>query len=234
MRLLFLLSSKPEYKYRTLLFFCFAMLLLFSIPDALYWVGALGYTVLAFLIMQVTISSGSIDQHDMNYRNIGLFAIASIWFWSLTPIEIAYSGIPVVFVWSVFVCWGVIRLVKLLAASEKINANSLFAAAAGYMLLGIVSGLIFSAIETIAPSSFEPLLRTSLDASNMDSLAYSRMFSALNYYAFVCLTTLGFGDIVPVSSMARIASVVTGLFGTFYLAAIIGLLIGRYSSSVSD
>ena len=68
----------------------------------------------------------------------------------------------------------------------------------------------------------------------MDSLAYSRMFSALNYYAFVCLTTLGFGDIVPVSSMARIASVVTGLFGTFYLAAIIGLLIGRYSSSVSD
>ena len=56
------------------------MLLLFSIPDALYWVGALGYTVLAFLIMQVTISSGSIDQHDMNYRNIGLFAIASIWF----------------------------------------------------------------------------------------------------------------------------------------------------------
>ena len=131
-------------------------------------------------------------------------------------------------------CWGVIRLVKLLAASEKINANSLFAAAAGYMLLGIVSGLIFSAIETIAASSFEPLLRTSLDASNMDSLAYSRIFSALNYYAFVCLTTLGFGDIVPVSSMARIASVVTGLFGTFYLAAIIGLLIGRYSSSVSD
>ena len=224
-------SEYSEMQYRSLFIYCVAMLLLFAAPNIFYYAGWLGYTVLAIVIIKATKTTNKKGLNESRFRNLGIFAIISIWLWTFTPIEVAYSGIPVVIIWSIFVWWGVFRLVKILANQTKVTTSSLFAAAAGYMLLGIVSGLIFSAIETISPNSFQPFLQSSANFSNMDTLSYTSMFSELNYYAFVCLTTIGFGDIIPISPVARMASVITALFGTFYLAVIIGLLVGRYSDA---
>lgn len=224
-------SKYSETQYRSLFIYCVAMLLLFAAPNIFYYIGWLGYTLLAIIIVKATNTADKKGLNEIRFRNLGIFAIASICLWSFTPIELAYSGIPVVIIWSIFVWWGIFRLVKILAYQTKVTASSLFAAAAGYMLMGIVSGLVFSAIETISPNSFQPFLQNSANFSNMDTLSYTSMFSELNYYAFVCLTTIGFGDIIPISPVARMASVITALFGTFYLAVIIGLLVGRYSDS---
>ena len=52
-----------------------------------------------------------------------------------------------------------------------------------------------SALETIQPGSFHPLDIANIGDSSV--LASTRLFSAINHYAFVCLTTVGFGDISP-------------------------------------
>ena len=230
----YLKSENPEKQYRNLFLLCILMLVLFAVPDVFYWVGWLAYTVLAIVMIRATSTAEKKGSNQTRFRNVGIIAIASIWLWSFTPIEFAYSGIPVVIIWSIFVCWGIFRLVRIIAEHTKVTARGLFAAAAGYVLIGIVSGLVFSAIETISPNSFEPFLQSSPNFSNMDTLSYTSMFAELNYYALNCLTTIGFGDIIPVSPVARMASVITALFGTFYLAVIIGLLVGRYSNSAND
>ena len=40
-------------------------------------------------------------------------------------------------------------------------------------------------------------------------LANARLFSAVNYYAFVSLTTVGFGDINSMLTLSRMVSVAT-------------------------
>ncbi len=51
------------------------------------------------------------------------------------------------------------------------------------------------------------------------------------YFSFVTLTTLGYGDIVPVSPFAKVVVIFTALSGVLYLAVFISALIGAASSS---
>lgn len=52
----------------------------------------------------------------------------------------------------------------------------------------------------------------------------------LQYFAFVALTTTGFGDVVPETPQAEMLSVAIAISGTFYVAAVMALLIARFSS----
>ena len=61
-----------------------------------------------------------------------------------------------------------------------------------------------------------------------------RAFSQINYFAFICLTPVGFGDIEPVLPVSRMLAVVTGIIGPLYLAVVMGVLIGRYTNQVEE
>ena len=202
----------------------------FAFPR-LDWATYIGYTLIALLLTQVMVgSSNAPDWSDALYRGLGLFAVATMWLWLLTPLELIYSGMPLALSWSVLVGWSVIRLVTRLASTQRVTEALLMGATAGYLHIGLTAGLVMSALETIQPGSFEPLELTNF--SDTSVLASARIFSAINYFAFVCLTTVGFGDISPVLPLARMVSVATSVAGPLYLAAVMGVLIGRYASSL--
>jgi hypothetical protein len=63
----------------------------------------------------------------------------------------------------------------------------------------------------------------------------SEIGNALLYFSLVCLTTMGYGDILPVSDLARPLAVLEGVFGTLYLAVMIARLVGLHiTASVSQ
>ena len=79
----------------------------------------------------------------------------------------------------------------------------------------------------------EPInLAAGASAVDASVLASVGVFSQLNYFAFICLTTVGFGDIQPMLPRARVLSVSTGIAGPIYLAVVMGVLIGRYAATV--
>ena len=49
------------------------------------------------------------------------------------------------------------------------------------------------------------------------------------YFSFITLSTVGYGDIIPVSQMARMLAIVEAMFGTFYVALLIARLVSLYS-----
>jgi len=51
-----------------------------------------------------------------------------------------------------------------------------------------------------------------------------------NYFAFVTLTTTGYGDIHPVTPQTQMLCVMVAIAGTVYLAMVMGLLISRYTA----
>ena len=52
----------------------------------------------------------------------------------------------------------------------------------------------------------------------------------LAYFSFVTLTTLGYGDIVPVAPLARSLAVLEALTGVLFMAVLISRLVGSYKS----
>ena len=53
-------------------------------------------------------------------------------------------------------------------------------------------------------------------------------YMALYYFSVTTLTTAGFGDVVPITDLARILAAYESLLGQVYLAVFIALLMGRH------
>ena len=62
---------------------------------------------------------------------------------------------------------------------------------------------------------------------SVNSVVWARDFVHINYFAFVSLTTVGYGDIIPVRPAAQISSIGLSILGPFYIAVVMGLLISR-------
>ena len=224
------ISTRKGNQLKLLLLFTVIAMVGFGIPRLL-WATHLGYSLIALLLTQV-MTRGEPEPiwSQRLYRGLGLVSVATLWLWLLTPLELVNSGVPLALSWSLLVGWSVIRLVKRFAVEPRVNEALLMGATAGYLHIGLTAGLVMSALETIQPGSFEPLV---LDAVEQGSvLAAAEAFSTLNYYAFVCLTTVGFGDISPMLPLARMVSVTTSIAGPLYLAAVMGVLIGRFASNL--
>ena len=222
--------QRDDTQLKLLLFCTLIATIGFAFPR-LVWATYIGYTLIALLLTQVMVgSSNAPDWSDALYRGLGLVAVGTMWLWLLTPLELIYSGMPLALSWSVLVGWSVIRLVTRFASTRRVTEALLMGATAGYLHIGLAAGLVMSALETIQPGSFAPLALA--NGGDTSVLASARIFSALNYYAFVCLTTVGFGDISPMLPLARMVSVATSVAGPLYLAAVMGVLIGRYASSL--
>ena len=222
--------------YELLLSLCLMVLVSFAFPR-LSWIGLLGYALIALLLTQlVMIRKETLTLQDRLYQLLGLGALVALLIWQITPIRWVVSGVPLVLTWSVLVGWSVIRLVERLSQERRVTSGLLMGAAAGYLLLGLTAGLVMSAVETIQPGSFAPLniLQDSVNGPNASVLMKLNDFSQINYFAFICLTTVGLGDIQPVLPASRILAVITGIIGPLYLAVVMGVLIGRYTNQVEE
>ncbi len=135
-----------------------------------------------------------------------------------------------------FVGWSLIRLVKQLSSERQVSEMVLMGAAAGYLLLGISAGLVMNALYTVEPNSFAllDLPNQAITSTNHSVLNTPHRFAELNYFAFVCLTTVGFGGIKPILPAARMVSVATSIVGPLYLTLMMGALISRFSGNTNS
>lgn len=168
------------------------------------------------------------------YRWLGLSVLAADLLWSFGPEMLRGRAISLLLLWGVFALWSTLRLVHSLAQERRVNGQVLMGALAGYLMMGLTTGLVFAALESLAPGSFhfngQPI-STALPAEHglLGALAMGRLdFQRLNSFAFVSLTTTGYGDVLPVSAPAQMASVTIAVAGNFYLAVVMGLLISRF------
>jgi len=109
-----------------------------------------------------------------------------------------------------------IALVAHVAKAEKVYSSTLLSAVNSYLLIGFSLSLLFMIMDLFLPGSFSQVAST--DGS----------YPTFIYYGFVTLTTLGYGDITPDTSLARSLSTFTALFGQLYLVIIMALIIGKY------
>ena len=102
----------------------------------------------------------------------------------------------------------------------EINANRLVGAICVYLMLGVIWAFAYSLVELAAPGSFGGV------AAGQDAGWDSEWL----YFSFVTLTTLGYGDILPLSAIARALAYMEAVTGQFYVAILVAGLVSAYIS----
>ena len=113
------------------------------------------------------------------------------------------------------------KIIRSIFMLRQLSLDSIFGAICGYLLLGVAWALTYAMMHAANPESFQfgDLIRQQMELGD-----YSR--NVFIYYSFVTLTTVGYGDLTPLSIPARTVSWLEAITGQLYLAVLIAGLIG--------
>jgi hypothetical protein len=108
---------------------------------------------------------------------------------------------------------------KELFRQRDVTTNMIFGAVVAYLLAAVGFAYLYEVLELFQPGAFSGV---------PDGASPQALGDALLYFSLVTLTTVGYGDILPVSGLARPLAVLEGVFGTLYLAVMIARLVGLH------
>ena len=103
-----------------------------------------------------------------------------------------------------------------------ITTQRIEGAVAVYLLFGLMWADIYQFLELLSPGAFQ---------IPSGAAGVSDRFSPLLYFSFITLTTLGYGDIVPIHPVARSLAMVEALTGQLYPAILIARLVSMEIAS---
>lgn len=122
-----------------------------------------------------------------------------------------------------FLVFTVLRLLAQIARSREVTINVIIQSISGFLLLGFVFSLAIARIDVHQPGSFS-------FPENETGTIFNNFYDQL-YYGFITLGTVGYGDIVPKTPFAKTFSILVGISGQLYVAIIIAMLVGKFSST---
>jgi hypothetical protein len=113
-------------------------------------------------------------------------------------------------------------IVSAVLRASSVSREVIAAAIVVYMFLGMIWAGFYSTLELLIPGAF--LLPEGMAGPTSQHFGY---------FSFTTLTTLGYGDITPLSKAARSAATLEALIGQIYLAVLIARLVGIHASQSS-
>jgi hypothetical protein len=104
----------------------------------------------------------------------------------------------------------------------RVTANTIVGAICVYLLLAQVFGLVYFALEMHSPGA---IVGAGLQPDVADGQPHL-YFHQFLYFSVITLTTLGYGDIMPASPVARSLVMLEAMLGQFFLAVFVARFVG--------
>lgn len=174
------------------------------------------------LILAVLASGLFLDtQHWLNRFKIPLFAAVILF-----PIGLPFFGqVPGYFI-ALSVTYILLYLVlfvqvfRYMIRPSYINIDLITSAICGFLLLLEIFVFVAYLLIHIEPSSF----------ANVNLTNPPSTYTDLVYYCSITLTTIGYGDISPVTHQAKLITSFFGITGQFYQVLLVGVLISKFTN----
>lgn len=152
---------------------------------------------------------------DLRLRLIGA-VISLIWFGSsLGAMLNGHLNGYVTLVSVVLIIGAPIMTFRALLARGQGDFETLVGGIFGYLLLAVVWALFYAHMIRWQPGSIE-------------FVGDHDIWTSMVYFSLVTLTSLGYGDILPIHPLARIAAGLQAVVGVLYIAVMIGSIVGNY------
>jgi hypothetical protein len=220
---------------RRLLWLCLLVLATTALPPSLARLTWLGYPLLCLQLLQGLSQRPGWRQpwRKRTYQAMGVACVVAQIVWVFHPRTLLSTGLPLLVLFLAFTGWSLVRLLHRLARDSPREGDLVAGGLAGYLLLGISGGLLLMVIDSLVPGSFRdtatgalvqlPPLGSDLEATSIWDVNVQR----ITYFAFVSLTTVGYGDIAPIQPVAQLASVSLSVLGPLYIAVVLGVVVSR-------
>ena len=114
-----------------------------------------------------------------------------------------------------------LMLRDILVRSREVSADLIVGSVSVYLMLGLGFAFLYALLETLMPGSF----------GGLEAVQGGREpIAPLIYYSYVTLTTLGYGDVSPVTNLTMTMAYLEAILGQLYLAVLVARLVGIHVS----
>jgi voltage-gated potassium channel len=216
------IEKLSQSKQRFLILLCLILGLLVLVPILNRFVAA--HIFLDIFLTAIVISMVYTISHKKGHVIAGVFLavvmLASMW------LQYAYPNKGILAIGMIagviFIAVVIVNILRFMFKSEEINREIIYAAILLYLLTALMWAFVYTFLELIDPASF-----------NIDLSQPEGYLLVFQYYSFVTITTLGYGDITPVTEVAKAFSVLEAVFGQLYLVVVVAWLVGMHVSKKS-
>jgi voltage-gated potassium channel len=127
-----------------------------------------------------------------------------------------------------FFCFNLfitVFMIRHIARSQQVTLTIIINSINGYLLIGVLGAVLLAMTQLVQKLFFN----VDTGAINFAGDTAAGFHDYL-YFSFVTLTTLGYGDITPVSAFAKSLTIVIAISGQLYLTILVAMLVGKYLS----
>jgi len=213
------LSHFLEWHFKDRYYYLFIALALFILlPPFLMHFKYLSHTI--HILLSAVIINCVIILFDKSAKSsygilVLLVSLVFIWLsvaneWKILSLEVIKLSILVLFFGFTFS-----KMIGEIFKLKQVTGRVVIGAIGAYLLLGLIGAILFEIIDLIYADSFTKM--------EMFTDFYGKI-----YYSFVTVSTLGYGDITPVTSQGQAVAILVSISGQLYLAILMAMLVGKF------
>ncbi len=211
------------YGFKNLLFFL--LLYIFGSPFLSPYssFAVLAHAMLS-LVMLVAVFAVRKQQKERSIAMALLLPLLVLYWLGLYDI-IPFSSIGAYLLFSVYYGLLVYSFAFQIVHSSRVSPSVLAAAQCLYLIIGLFWGTLYTLLYEISPGAYSGVLLENTD---------THLLHIFNYFSFVTLTTLGYGDITPQNPGAASLCQLEAIVGQFFTAVVVAWLVGNFVSDKKD
>ncbi len=109
------------------------------------------------------------------------------------------------------------KLTHQLFSIDEVDKQVIVGSIVGYLMIGLAYTFLCALLVTFVPESF----------NSPDSFQSGYNFI---YFTFVTMSTLGYGDVTPLTPQAQSLSILIAVTGQFYMVIVVAAIVGKFVS----
>ncbi len=193
--------------FSTLLLLVACLVFIFILPIIEFETSIVSVTIFSIILL--------LAAYSINTK-VTLFAFAAIVLELATrATDFIYLHYIAELLTNLFIIFIVASVIKELLVKKNVDIYALVEAINGYLLLAIMFISLVAFCDLYIPGSYN---------------AAGKFDMELVYYTMITLTTAGYGDITPQLPISQSLSMLIAVTGQFYVAIIVAILVGKFSS----
>ena len=189
-------------------------------------IRGLEYVLIGIVMAMVyTVSSGRV--RTLIALALGLLIAVLLFLTDPATVESRELTIGLYAVLGLFIGYSAILILFEVTQTQEFNYHLIVSALSAYMLLALLWAIIYTIIEIAKPGSF--LVNNDLAMAMPDDP--SSIFELSLYFSMITITTVGYGDITPVSPAARSIATLEPIVGQLLMTVLVAWLVGMFISA---
>ena len=206
-------------------FLFISLLATFIVPELLPDEGSFRWQIPLFLTIVMLSALNAVSDKRAEF-----WVAASLLLFGLVPEWMHAFGVENTEIWgkiliAAFLTYVAMLILRMVLRATEIDVEVILGALCVYLLFALVWGVAYQIVALRHPGAFAIPPALLEGAANPEQA----LGAALQYFSYVTITTLGYGDIQPVIPIARSLAITEALFGQIYLVTLIARLVSMES-----